>query len=285
MPLVMFVSGGRGRFRLYHKAMATITARFFTYKLSRQDTVVYTFIVAWVLSMIALPILRWVVGDSALSWGIAVTVIAQVSAACAALIVSWGAVQTMRALLIVAAVTWIAETVGSRTGFPFGYYHYTGLLQPQIAGVPLFVPLAWFMMLPSAWAVAQMIVGTHRRWLFIAVSAIALTAWDFFLDPQKVAWGFWVWTEGSGSTPFTGGYFGIPWLNFLGWLLVASIVTAFVRPPSLPVRPLLVIYVITWLFQTMGQLFFWNLPGPALAGFTAMGLMLLLVWRQRNVHD
>src|SRR5690606_41755819 len=28
---------------------------------------------------------------------------------------------------------------------------------------------------------------------FILVSALALTVWDLFLDPQMVAWGFWIW--------------------------------------------------------------------------------------------
>lgn len=244
---------------------------------TRREFIMIGFVLAWVLSMIALPIARWVMGDAAISWGVIITVVFQVAAVFVVLLGAWGVQRTLIALLIVAAATWLAETIGYRTGIPFGHYYYTDLLQPQLAGVPLFIPLAWFMMLPPAWAAAQVIVGTERRWLFVAVSALALTAWDLFLDPQKVAWGFWVWTDGSGGL-FEGGYFGVPWQNYLGWLLVASIVTALIRPDRLPVRPLLLIYGIVWVFQTIGQAVFWGQPGPALVGFVGMGLIMLFVW-------
>ncbi len=259
--------------------MTTILATHFpSLKFSKTDILVYSFIAVWVLSMIALPIARWTFGDSVLSIGITTTVIAQVAAVFVALSQRWGVRRTLLSLLMVGIITWIAETIGSRTGIPFGNYRYTPLLQPQIAGVPFFVPLAWFMMLPPAWAAAQVIVGGRNRLSFAVVSAVALTVWDLFLDPQKVAWGFWVWTDSTGANLYSGGYFGIPWVNFLGWLLVAMIVTALVRPNNLPIRPLLVIYGITWIFQTMGQLLFWNLPGPAVIGFLGMGSMVALVW-------
>jgi hypothetical protein len=37
------------------------------------------------------------------------------------------------------------------------------------------------------------------------------------------------------------------------------------------VRPLLLIYVTTWLLQSIGQAFFWAMPGPAFIGFLTMG--------------
>lgn len=244
-------------------------------------------VAAWVISMIALPIARWLFGDPAISWGVLAAALFQVCAVFAILAHAWGLRRALSALLLIAVLTWLAETIGSATGVPFGYYHYTDLLQPQIGGVPLLVPLAWFMMLPPAWAVAQVIVGQQRRALFIVISALALTTWDLFLDPQKVAWGFWVWTDSTRTQLFEGGYFGIPWMNYAGWLVVAALVTWLARPARVPVRPLLVIYVIVWLFQTIGQLFFWDLPGPALVGFAAMGAMLLAAWlahRERQ-HD
>jgi putative membrane protein len=126
------------------------------------------------------------------------------------------------------------------------------------------IPLAWLMMLPPAWAVASELGARHGGWRFIILSAAAFTAWDFFLDPQMVAWGYWQWHH-------EGGYFGIPWLNFAGWFLSAALITWLVRPGPLPVRPLLLIYVTTWLLQSIGQAFFWAMPGPALIGFLTMG--------------
>jgi Predicted membrane protein len=256
----------------------TTSNRTLVFKPARADLPVYALIGLWLLSMIAVPLLRAFIGDAALGPALALTVLLQAAAVFFVVTRAWGLRPTAAALFVIALVTWLAEAVGSRTGFPFGYYYYTDRLQPQLLGVPLLIPLAWFMMLPPAWAVAQTVVGMRSRAAFIAVSALALTAWDLFLDPQKVAWGFWVWTDGS-SQVFSGGYFGVPWVNFLGWLVTASIVTFLVRPAALPVRPLLIVYTLIWLFQTMGQLFFWGLFGPAVVGFVGMGIVVGLAWR------
>ncbi len=247
-------------------------------RLKTQDwTIPSLWIAAWVLAMIALPIARWMVGDAAIRWGIIVTTLFQFGAVMTVVWETWGRRRALWTLALVAGMTFLAEFVGSRTGLPFGRYAYTDALQPQVAGVPLLVPLAWFMMLPPAWSVAQVITGTGHRWRFAAVSAAAMTAWDLFLDPQNVAWGLWVWTDSGGTQVFSGGFFGIPWLNYVGWLLVAFVVTVLVRPDTLPVKPLLLVYTIVWLFQTIGQVVFWGLPGPGLVGFAGMGALLLWV--------
>jgi putative membrane protein len=75
-----------------------------------------------------------------------------------------------------------------------------------------------------------------------------------------------------------GGYFGIPWHNYLGWLVVSALMTLLLRPPKLPVLPLLLIYTVTWALETIGLLVFWGLPGPALVGFVVMGLLVVLAW-------
>jgi putative membrane protein len=88
-----------------------------------------------------------------------------------------------------------------------------------------------------------------------------------------VAWGYWQW-----ATP--GGYFGIPWLNFGGWFLSSALITLVARPSALPIKPLLLIYIITWLLQSIGQALFWAMPGPALVGFLVMGSFVLLTIRR-----
>jgi lycopene beta-cyclase len=246
----------------------------------------------WALTMIALPIVRWTLGEAALQRGIAVGVLVQVLVVMVILARAWGFARALSAGALVSILAWSAEALGSATGFPFGAYHYTEVLQPQFVGVPLLIPLAWLMMLPPAWAVGWLLTkpqvnGASRqgaprfpfrfRWAF--ASALAFTAWDLFLDPQMVAWNFWQWDQ-------PGGYFGIPWVNFLGWALVAwlvSLAASFVfRPERLPATPLLVVYIITWLLQTIGQVFFWGLPGPGLVGFIGMGAVLAAAGLRRR---
>lgn len=231
-------------------------------------------LVLWVLTMITLPILGWILGEGYLIRGMAFGVIMQAAAVLVILFYAWGWVRTLKTFAIVIVLSYLAEFLGSSTGIPFGKYHYTGLLQPQLAGVPLLIPLAWMMMLPPAWAIAKTILGESRpRWAFVLLSALAFTAWDLFLDPQMVGWGFWVW-----ETP--GAYFGIPLSNYLGWIVVSAIITLAVNPKDLPVGPLSLVYVLTWLLQTIGQGIFWSQPGPAVVGFIGCGIFVWLAWKK-----
>jgi uncharacterized membrane protein len=227
----------------------------------------------WLLTMISIPIIRWIVGDAVLHYGVMAGVLLQASAVLWICWEAWGAATTARIAALVIPLSWLIERIGSATGFPFGAYHYTEALAPLIGGVPAVIPLAWLMMLPPAWAVAYAITGTARGWKFALVSGLAFTAWDLFLDPQMVGWGYWVWER-------PGLYFGIPLVNFGGWALSATVLTFLARPPAPPLPPLLFVYAAVWLLQTIGLFFFWQMPGPALFGFLAMGAFLVAALAQ-----
>lgn len=227
----------------------------------------------WTLAMLVQPILLWTCGQATLQAGMSLAVVIQVVTVMVILAEAWGWKRALSLLALVTVCAYLAELLGSQTGFPFGKYHYTAVLQPQLAGVPLLIPLAWLMMLPPSWAIAWLIVGAQGSLpFFIFLSALAFTAWDLFLDPQMTAWGFWVWKS-------PGLYFGIPPVNYLGWLLVSAMITALARPRDLPLAPLVAVYAITWLLQTIGQGLFWSQPGPAVFGFLGMGGMLAWAWR------
>src|SRR5512144_781236 len=99
-------------------------------------------LVAWLVCMISLPIVQWLAGERALILGVIVSVVLQ--AALVVLLVYQGAGARRTAVLVatVTVVGWAAEAIGSKTGYPFGAYHYTERLQPQLLGVPLLIPLA-----------------------------------------------------------------------------------------------------------------------------------------------
>ena len=230
-------------------------------------------VLAWVGVTVSMPVVQRVWGDRALRKGVTAGVLLQATAVVTILASTWGWGLTALVTLIVLSMGWAVEFIGSRMGVPFGRYHYTGHLQPQLGHVPLLIPVAWLMMLPPAWAVAQRITGGYGI-AFVVVSALAFTVWDLFLDPQMVAWRLWVWERPVG-------YFGIPWTNFIGWMLASAAMTAVIavlRPGPLPIAPLMAIYVLTWLLETAGLGVIWRQPGPALCGFTGMGGMLLWAW-------
>ncbi len=235
------------------------------------------FLVLWLLVMILVPVLKWVWGDGAERLGISLGVIFQAATIVVLLAVSLPAAVVVAVCIAVPGLGWFSEFIGCRTGIPFGRYHYTDVLQPQLLRVPAVIPLAWLMMMPPAWGVAALLVGfpsgEGAAYLaslvgFSAVSGAAFTAWDFFLDPQMVHWNFWQWDQ-------RGAYFGIPLVNFAGWFLVSTLISgilfALLPIAGLPLMALLMMYAITWLLETIAQTFFWNLRGSAGVGFLIMG--------------
>ena len=170
----------------------------------------------------------------------------------------------------------LAETTGVHTGFPFGAYDYTGTLGPELLGVPVLVPLAWIMMAWPARAVARRLAG-GSAWRTPVVGAVALTAWDVFLDPQMVDAGYWTWSH---PTPALPGVQGIPITNFAGWLLVSFLMlvvlnAALDRPSADPVNQVIPITVYLWTYVTsvVANLFFWGRPPVAVVGGLIMGLI------------
>ncbi len=141
----------------------------------------------------------------------------------------WGTTRAAGAAAVTAGATTVVERIGTRTGLPFGRYVYTGALQPQVAGVPAIVPLAWFAMgLPAREAAHAALGPRSNPATRIALGSAALTAWDLFLDPQMVGEGYWVWAR-------RGVYRGIPLGNFVGWFVTGIGVMAALElllPPS-----------------------------------------------------
>lgn len=242
----------------------------------------------WLLIMICVPILGWIGGESARNLGIQAGVIAQAVVVIAFSVVAHppnltslrdllGFSHAPHPILLIILTTTIftfaIEAIGTTTGFPFGEYRYTKLMQPQLAHVPLLIPLAWLMMLPPSWAVAYR--WRDHKIMFAVVSATAMTAWDLLLDPQMVAWGFWEWAK-------DGAYFGIPLSNFGGWWLTAFVLSTLLYKPATQIItnrvPFLTIYATTWFLETFGLALFWGLGAPALIGGLIMGGMMVLGW-------
>jgi lycopene cyclase domain-containing protein len=284
---LMLSEKGKGGARTMAARLKEITHA--THKLNwkpqdRATTLWTASLVLWVALLIATPISMWLAGDDLFPFMASLGVLAQGAATLIALSSGWPATRALGAVAVVFGGAWAVEALGSTTGIPFGVYGYTDTLRPQLAGVPLLIPLAWFMMLVPAWAVAEaMLAGQQarlRRWyapLHAALAGAAFTAWDLVLDPQMVARGLWTWDQ-------PGGYFGIPWVNFLGWWLAATLLTFFVCPSQLPRRRLLVIYTVTWAFQTIGLGVFWGQPGPALAGLVGIGAFVIWAWRKELLN-
>jgi uncharacterized membrane protein len=129
------------------------------------------------------------------------------------LIVLLGARTRREALTLigVALMGFTVEVVGMHSGFPFGEYAYTGVLQPQLLGVPIVMGFAWMALV----AFASDLAGRLRLspWPTAALGALWMTATDLVIDPLAANhFGYWTWAR-------EGIYYGIPFTNFVGWFI------------------------------------------------------------------
>jgi len=182
-------------------------------------------------------------------------------------IAQWGRWRSATAAIATITTTFVVERIGIRTGVPFGRYEYRPALQPQLAGVPVAVPVAWFSMAVPAREVAHAALGpkstTSRR---IIGGALTLTAWDLFLDPQMTREGYWKWRH-------RGRYRGIPVTNVLGWLATGLVVMAIIEialPPGDPSPALIAQYGLVGVMEAAAFATFFDDRLVAVAGSVAM---------------
>jgi len=131
---------------------------------------------------------------------------------------TFGDRQAMWLSLAVGAGGYLVECVGVHTGWPFGRYHYTGALGPQLLGVPIAMVGAWILTTALAHQFAKRLATSPRRVpIAVVCAALLSTSLDALLDPVAVhVQGDWVWQQ-------PGPYYGIPTSNFVAWALVSLV--------------------------------------------------------------
>lgn len=129
------------------------------------------------------------------------------------------------ALLCFGAYGLLIESLALAYGFPYGHFTYTDVLGTKLFGLtPWTVAFAYPPILLIAYAYARRL--SNKTSAVLPLTAIFATAIDTVLDPAAVRLGFWYWDN-------PGIYYGVPFINFAGWLLScfigAAIVHSFLR--------------------------------------------------------
>jgi putative membrane protein len=127
----------------------------------------------------------------------------------------------------VAPLAWLSEFTSTRTGIPFGLYHYTGLTQGQelfVADVPMMDSLSFTFLTYSAFCLAR---GVLRRRpaspaVLALTSGLLMVLLDVVIDPVAVRGDQWfLGLVFSYAEP--GMYFGVPLSNFAGWMVLGTV--------------------------------------------------------------
>lgn len=184
------------------------------------------------------------------------------------------------------------ETLAIFTGFPYGHFGYSELLGGKLFGVtPWTVFLAWTPLIVGAYAVARSLVENKllavsskplASVVVIALTAVIATIFDLVLDPGAVRLGFWQY-EGGGV------FYGVPWSNFLGWLVSGAIGAALIevfvwaRTPLLPVPVQLATSAFLMIVFWTAISVFGGMLWAAVIGFGVIAVMVLW-WRRFHFH-
>ncbi|HQU82102.1 MAG TPA: carotenoid biosynthesis protein, partial [Pyrinomonadaceae bacterium] len=103
----------------------------------------------------------------------------------------------------------LIETNAIITGFPYGHFGYSELLGYKLFGyAPWTVAFAWTPLLLSAYSISANLFKNIA--LRITSTALILIWFDLTLDAGAVLLGFWKYKDG-------GFFYGVPFLNFVGW--------------------------------------------------------------------
>ena len=132
-----------------------------------------------------------------------------------------GTMKTLLILLIALIIGYIVEYLGVHQGAAFSPYEYTSFLGPQIFGIPILIPFSWFVATTTAWLIARLVIGFHKRTspLLLTVTA-SLFAVVYDLPIEYMAMHVWKSWEWAASGPLL----GVPSMNYVGWFMVAFLI-------------------------------------------------------------
>ena len=148
--------------------------------------------------------------------------------------------------VVVFAVTFTTEYLGVNTGKLFGDYYYNNFSNgPLVGGVPPLLMLTYFTICYGTYWVMRILLGDFgvirgMKILWISLlGGLVATLTDLAADPvNSTVNGVYIWTRG-------GIFFGVPYMNFTGWLIeiavffliVSSIFAYITKSPKLKSLP------------------------------------------------
>lgn len=186
-------------------------------------------------------------------------------------------------LSLLGVYAFIIESFALATGYPYGNFSYSELIGLRLLGAaPLALFFSWTPLLLAAYSVSANILD--NIWARIGATTLVLVIFDFVLDPGAVYLKFWSYSEG-------GWYYGVPWSNFLGWVVSgffgAGLLELFLHRtrPLLPVpvqliySAFLTLYLWTWIS------FFGGLLIPGVIGCIVLVSLALVFTRKYYAFD
>lgn len=180
--------------------------------------------------------------------------------------------KALLAMSVLGALAIAFEYISIWYGIPYGFFTYSDALGQKVFDtVPWTVFFGWTPLVVGAVAIADRAV--HGRLRQVGLAVLLLVLFDLVFDPVAVALGFWAWNE-------PGPYYGVPYVNFLGWLLtgyIGSFVLTRIVPGMLSVKAMLPYMLL--LIGSILMAFVLGLTIPMYIGFGLLVLILFIMMK------
>lgn len=179
---------------------------------------------------------------------------------------------------ILGAYALLIESSALATSFPYGDFSYNGILGSKIFGLtPWTVAFAYPPILLLTYWFARKRHNKNARLKILFFTAFDAMVIDLVLDPAAVKLGFWQWKS-------AGFYYGVPIVNFLGWLLTGFIGAIIIHkfwnrnkvPEALAYSGMAILWFWTCVNIWLGQLI------PALIGLCVFVLLTYYLTTKRG---
>jgi putative membrane protein len=217
--------------------------------------------------------------------------------------------RTWRFWLISWAMAFLSEFSSTRIGIPFGWYHYNGSTVGQelyISNIPIIVPTSYSFLLYAAYCVALCLVlpiktstastppilkpldldgGARTSWSVLLLTAFLFAFIDMVIDPLALRGDRWF----LGKIYYyldPGLHFGVPFANYVGWVVVGLLslaiyfplerrLSALTSPPSVTPQLLLGVGLYHGVLAFNLSVTFWI--GELLVGMTGLLMHLPVI--------
>ena len=134
-----------------------------------------------------------------------------------AVVKSQGKTRGFTLLGILGLYALMIESSALATGFPYGDFIYNGLLGTKLIGLtPWTVAFAYPPIILLTYWFARQRHDKNDQLKILFSTALSAMIIDLVLDPAAVKLGFWQWKA-------PGFYYGVPLVNFMGWLLTGFV--------------------------------------------------------------
>ena len=138
----------------------------------------------------------------------------------------WGWLNIITFVIISFFIGVFIEIIGTKTGLIFGgKYEFNLKLSPgpSISGIPLIIPLSWSGLTYMILNYCELVLGgsfyslSNQNITLLFLPSILMVLLDLILDPIAVDEKRWSWKK-------SGVYYGVPLLNFVGWLFTTFLI-------------------------------------------------------------